>query len=226
MLRGSPFETIQPVEKLELGAVRLLAPALPTKIVAVGLNFDDHILEMGYPKPEEPLIFLKAPSALNGPEEPIRLPKQSKQVEFEGELALVILKTCKDVPEARVYENILGYSCFNDVSARDLQRKDGQFARAKSFDSFACLGPWIETELAPDRLKIETYLNGELKQSSNTAHLLFGVPKLVSFVSEVMTLYPGDIITSGTPSGVGPLRSGDLVEVRIEGIGALRNPVI
>ncbi len=223
-MRGTPFEEIQTVEELDLGSVSLLAPVLPSKIVGIGLNFDDHILEMGYPKPEEPLIFLKAPSAINGPGQPIRLPKQSRQVEFEGELAVVILKTCKDVPEAKAAECILGYSCFNDVTARDLQRKDGQFARAKSFDTFACIGPWIETALDPGNLKIETYLNGELKQSSNTAHLLFSVPKLVSFVSAVMTLYPGDIITSGTPSGVGPLKSGDLVEVRIEGIGSLQNP--
>jgi 2-keto-4-pentenoate hydratase/2-oxohepta-3-ene-1,7-dioic acid hydratase in catechol pathway len=225
-LGGDPFGTLHSDRELRLKDVKLLSPIVPNKIICIGLNYTDHILEMGGPTPEEPLIFLKAASALNGPNQPIMIPKMSRQVEYEGELAVIIGKTCRHVSEEDAPHFVLGFSCFNDVTARDLQRKDVQFARAKSFDTFACLGPWIETQLDPGQLKIETRVNGELKQSSNTSHLLFKIPQLVSFISRVMTLNPGDIISSGTPSGVGPLKSGDVAEVSIEGIGTLSNPVI
>ncbi len=197
----------------------------PTKIIGVGLNYTDHIQEMGFTTPSEPLLFLKALSSLNFHDQPICLPAMSQKVEYEGELALVIGKKGKDISEADAFAHVLGYSCFNDITARDLQRKDGQFTRGKSFDTFSCIGPWIETELDPSDLKIETRHNGELKQNSCTKNLLFPIPKLIAFISQVMTLYPGDIITTGTPSGVAPLKSGDVVEVSIEGIGTLRNPV-
>ncbi|MFO1519904.1 MAG: fumarylacetoacetate hydrolase family protein [bacterium] len=222
---GDPFGTFQLGESLELSSVKLLAPCLPSKIIGVGLNYKDHIQEMGRPTPEEPLLFLKATSSLNGPGSPILLPKMSRHVEYEGELAVIIGKKTHRATEMHASDHVFGYACFNDVTARDLQKKDGQFTRAKSFDTFSCLGPWIETEIDPSKLKIETRLNGELKQNSNTSNLLFTVPRLVSFISHVMTLFPGDVITTGTPSGVAPLKNGDLVEVTIEGIGTLSNPV-
>lgn len=225
-LGGDPFGTLHPERSLELSEVKLLPPCTPSKIIAIGLNYREHIREMGYEAPQEPLMFLKAPSALNGPGQAIVLPPSSEQVEFEGEFAVVIGKIAHRLSEAQAHEAVLGYTCFNDVTARDLQRRDGQFARAKSFDTFACIGPWIETELDPGHLKIQTRVNGELKQNSNTEEMIFKVPHLVAFVSEIMTLYPGDVITTGTPSGVGPLKAGDQVEVSIEGIGTLTNPVI
>ncbi len=225
-LSGDPFGKLQPGIQLDLKAVKLLAPLQPSKIIGIGLNYLDHIAEMGYQRPSEPLFFLKAPSALNGPGQPIVLPKTSTHVDYEGELAVIIRKTCKHVSAKEAPNFIFGYSCFNDVTARDLQRKDVQFTRAKSFDTFACIGPWIETELDPSELKLETRLNGALKQNSNTSKLLFSIPQLVAFVSEVMTLLPGDVISTGTPFGVGPLKAGDVVEVSITGIGTLTNPVI
>jgi 2-keto-4-pentenoate hydratase/2-oxohepta-3-ene-1,7-dioic acid hydratase in catechol pathway len=224
-IEGSPFGDFQLTDRFDLKAVQLLAPCVPSKIIGIGLNYKDHIREMGHPTPEEPLIFLKANSSLNGPGDPILLPKMSEQVDFEGELAVVMGKKTRHVSETHAKDHIFGYACFNDVTARDLQRKDIQFTRAKSFDTFSCLGPWIETEIDPSRLKIETRVNGETKQSSNTSELLFSVPKLVAFLSQIMTLYPGDVITTGTPSGVGPLKKGDVVEVTVDGIGTLSNPV-
>ena len=224
-MEGDPFGSFELAEHFDLSAVKLLPPCVPTKIIGIGLNYKDHIREMGLPTPEDPLIFLKANSSLNGPGDPILLPKASERVEFEGELAVVIGKKSRQISEAHVKEHLLGFTCFNDVTARDLQKKDVQFARAKSFDSFSCVGPWIETELDPSHLKIETKVNGETRQRSNTSELLFGVTKLVSFLSHMMTLLPGDLITTGTPSGVGPLKKGDVVEVIVEGIGTLSNPV-
>jgi 2-keto-4-pentenoate hydratase/2-oxohepta-3-ene-1,7-dioic acid hydratase in catechol pathway len=207
--------------------VYLLPPVKPTKIVAIGRNYKDHAAEMGKPLPEEPLLFLKPPSALVGPNEIIIYPDMSKRVDYEGELAVVIGKKARLLTEnENVQSYILGYSCFNDVTARDLQRKDVQFTRGKSFDTFAAVGPCIATEIDPSALKLKTFLNGKLKQSGNTKNLIFPIPFLVRFISRVMTLYPGDIIATGTPSGIGPMSPGDRVDVQIEGIGVLSNKVL
>ncbi|HVY56102.1 MAG TPA: fumarylacetoacetate hydrolase family protein [Thermodesulfobacteriota bacterium] len=209
------------------GEVRLLTPATPSKIVAVGLNYSDHAAEMGRELPEEPRLFIKPSTSLIAHGEKIVYPKHmSSHVDYEGELALVIKKKARHVEESDAPDYVLGYTCLNDVTARDLQSKDIQFTRAKGFDTFAPLGPAIETELDPGDLEISTYLNGERKQHSSTKHLIFSVPRLVSFISKVMTLLPGDIISTGTPSGVGPMKPGDKVEVEIEGIGKLTNYVV
>lgn len=209
----------------ELNKVKLLSPCKPTKAVCVGLNYGDHIDEMGDKRPEEPTLFIKPSSAVIGPDDYIVLPEMSTRVDYEGELAVVIKDTAKNVAEKDALNYVLGYTIANDVTARDLQAKDGQWTRAKSFDTFLPLGPWIETDLDPSNLDITTYVNGEVRQKSNTKHLIFNVPKLVSFISHVMTLNPGDVILTGTPAGVGPLKSGDVVSVEIEGIGKLTNRV-
>jgi 2-keto-4-pentenoate hydratase/2-oxohepta-3-ene-1,7-dioic acid hydratase in catechol pathway len=203
----------------------LLAPCAPTKIVAVGVNYADHAKEFGKEPPQEPLIFLKPPSAVIGPGDPIRLTPLSRRVDYEGELAVVIGKRTRNVTPARAARHILGYTIVNDVTARDLQKRDGQWARAKGFDTFAPLGPWIVAGVSPDDLKIETFVNGRRRQSSRTSQLVFNVRRLVSFISRAMTLEPGDVISTGTPAGVGPLTRGDRVEVRVEKIGALVNTV-
>ena len=204
---------------------RIMAPCVPSKIIALGLNYRDHARELGLPLPEEPLIFMKPPSAVIGPEEHILLPPESERVDYEAELAVVIGRKARRVKPEEAYDYILGYTCFNDVTARDLQQKDGQWTRAKSFDTFAPFGPWIETELDPSDLRVRSYLNGELKQDSSTRELVFSVPEIVSFVSNIMTLLPGDLIATGTPPGIGPLTAGDVIEVEIEGIGRLKNYV-
>lgn len=215
-------------EPVPLAGVQLLAPVGPSKIVAVGLNYKDHALERGKPLPEEPLLFLKPSTAVIGPGETIVYPHHmSKRVDYEGELALVIKRRASMLSALEPVEPyILGYTCFNDVTARDLQDKDKQFTRAKSFDTFAAIGPWIAVGLDPSNLDIKTYLNGKLRQSSNTRNLIFSIPDLVRFISNVMTLLPGDVITTGTPSGIGPMVPGDEVDVEIEGIGKLRNRVL
>ena len=214
-------------EVLSLPEVMLLAPCEPSKIVALGLNYRDHAAEYGSVVPEEPLIFMKPSTAVIGPDEAIVYPAMSKLVDYEAELAVVIGKTARHVPEDKAFEYVLGYTCFNDVTARDLQRKDGQFTRAKGFDTFAVIGPWIETEIPdPDNLEVEAYLNGEEKQHSNTGNMVFPVAHLISFISRIMTLLPGDVIATGTPSGIGPMGIGDVVEIRVEHIGALRNQVV
>jgi 2-keto-4-pentenoate hydratase/2-oxohepta-3-ene-1,7-dioic acid hydratase in catechol pathway len=205
--------------------VRLLAPCLPSKIVAVGLNYRDHAHELRMALPEEPILFLKPPTAVIGPGDTIIRPDMSGQVDYEAELAIVIGDRTRRIGPAEARKHILGYTCANDVTARDLQKKDGQWTRAKSFDTFCPVGPWIETELDPDDLLVESYLNGVRRQSSRTAQFIFGIDHIVSFISQVMTLEPGDLIITGTPSGIGPLRSGDEIEVRIQGIGSLTNPV-
>lgn len=205
--------------------VQSVAPTVPTKVVAVGLNYHDHAEELGMPLPDEPLLFLKPVSSVVGPGEAIRLPPESSRVDYEAELAIVIGTRAYRVNLESARDHILGYTCLNDVTARDLQKKDGQWARAKGFDTFCPVGPVIETELDTGDLVIECLVNGETKQRSTTANLIFGPEKLVSFVSQVMTLLPGDIIATGTPSGIGPLQAGDTVQVRIEGIGTLTNPV-
>lgn len=209
--------------RAHLDHVTLLAPARPTKIVAIGLNYRDHAEEMGVSLPGEPLLFLKPPSAIVGPEGQIVLPEVSSRVDYEGELGVVIGRRTKGVSPEEARGSVFGYTCVNDVTARDLQAKDGQWSRAKGFDTFACVGPAIETSIDPSNLAIETWLNGERVQASRTDQLIFDVFALVSYVSHVMTLEPGDIISTGTPSGVGALAPGDVVEVRIEGVGTLRN---
>jgi 2-keto-4-pentenoate hydratase/2-oxohepta-3-ene-1,7-dioic acid hydratase in catechol pathway len=206
-----------------LDEIKLLPPTRPSKIVAVGLNYKDHAEELKGELPDEPLLFLKPSSAVIGHLDPIIYPAMSKHVDYEGEMGIVIRKVAKDITEEEADEYIIGYTCFNDVTARDLQRKDGQWTRAKGFDTFAPLGPWIETQIDPRHLHLETLLNGERKQSSTTANLIFNHRHLVSFISRVMTLYPGDVIATGTPSGIGPMNVGDKVEVAIEGIGRLVN---
>jgi len=226
-LRGNPFKRVTfDGFTYELNSVKLLAPCTPSKIVCLGLNYRSHAEETKLPIPEVPLIFLKPSTAVIGPEEQIVLPHGARRTDYEGELGVVIGKRAKDVPEANSAEYILGYTCFNDVSERYNQRDDVQWTRAKGYDTFAPLGPWIETEAMPEDLKIETYLNGELRQSSRTSDLIFSVPRVVSFISGVMTLLPGDVIATGTPSGIGKLDSGDVVEITIEMIGTLRNPVV
>lgn len=227
-IRGSMFRKFQTAKKgIPVGDATLLPPVMPSKIIAVGLNYKDHAMERGRPLPEEPLLFLKPSSAVVGPNDIIVYPAMSKRVDFEGELAVVIKKkTARLRPDDPIDDHILGYTCFNDVTARDLQTKDVQFTRAKSFDTFACIGPCIVTDIDPSRLRLKTFLNGKLKQSGNTQNLIFSVPFLVRFVSNVMTLNPGDVITTGTPAGIGPMAPGDRVDVQIEGIGTLSNTVM
>jgi 2-keto-4-pentenoate hydratase/2-oxohepta-3-ene-1,7-dioic acid hydratase in catechol pathway len=232
--RGSPFPYpigyIMPFEpdgsQYHLSEVKLLAPCLPSKIVCLGLNYHSHAQEFKIQTPAVPLIFLKPSTAVIGPDVAIVLPHSSKRVDYEGELGIVIGKEAKDVPEDKANEYVLGCTCFNDVTERHNQKEDGQWTRAKSYDTFAPLGPLIETNIDPSDLKLETYLNGELRQSSRTCDLIFVVPKLVSFISGVMTLLPGDVIATGTPSGVGRMNPGDIVEVKIEKIGTLKNFVV
>ena len=214
-VKGSIFENFQVEEKgIPIGSVFVLAPVVPSKIVAVGVNYKDHAQEMGRALPEEPLIFLKPSSAVVGPGEKIIYPDMSTRVDYEGELAVVIKQEVRGLAEREdVSPYILGYTCFNDVTARDLQMKDTQFTRAKSFDTFAPLGPCIATDVDPGRLRIKTFLNGKLRQSSTTRNLIFPVPFLVRFISRVMRLYPGDIITTGTPAGVGSMEPGDRVDI-------------
>ncbi len=227
VIDGSPFRSIRPVgEHYRLSDVRLLAPCLPSKIVAVGLNYRSHAEEIGTPLPEAPLLFLKPSTAVIGPEDAIVYPSASSRVDFEGELGVVISKRARHVPSGEALDYVLGYTCFNDVTARDLQSRDGQWTRAKGFDTFAAFGPCIETELDPDNVPVETWLNGELKQRGNTNDLIYSVAEIISFVSGVMTLLPGDVIATGTPGGIGPMSVGDAVEIRIALIGTLRNHVV
>ncbi|MEO5877035.1 MAG: fumarylacetoacetate hydrolase family protein [Streptosporangiaceae bacterium] len=207
--------------------VRLLAPILPSKVIAIGKNYLGHVREMGGEPPAEPLIFSKPSTSIIGPGEAIRYPdKLSRQVDFEGELAVVIGRLCREVPLSRAKEVIFGYTCANDVTARDLQKRDGQWTRAKGFDTFCPLGPWISTDLDAADLEITTSVNGEVKQHSRTSQLIHEIPELIAYVSQVMTLLPGDVILTGTPEGVGPLTIGDCVTVSVEGIGDLTNRVI
>jgi 2-keto-4-pentenoate hydratase/2-oxohepta-3-ene-1,7-dioic acid hydratase in catechol pathway len=209
----------------KLSEVKLLPPCMPTKIVAVGINYRDHATEMKHQLPLDPIIFIKPNTAVIGHEDYIELTDMSEQVDYEGELALVISKKARNVEPEDAFNYILGGSCFNDVTARDLQSKDGQWTRAKSFDTFAPFGPCITTDLNYNNLELELLLNGEVKQKSNTSYFINNANKVLSYISKVMTLNPGDIIATGTPAGVGRLREGDVVEVRIEGIGTLRNYV-
>jgi 2-keto-4-pentenoate hydratase/2-oxohepta-3-ene-1,7-dioic acid hydratase in catechol pathway len=207
--------------------VRLLAPVLPTKVVAIGRNYVEHARELGNEPPSEPLMFLKPSTAVIGTGDRIVRPAQlSNRVDFEGELAVVFGRLCRDVPPARVPEVIFGYTCANDVTARDLQASDGQWTRAKGFDTFCPLGPWIETGLDPADAELTTTVNDEVKQQASTALLIHDIVTLVCYVTAVMTMLPGDVLLTGTPAGVGPLVAGDTVSVTIEGIGELTNPVV
>jgi 2-keto-4-pentenoate hydratase/2-oxohepta-3-ene-1,7-dioic acid hydratase in catechol pathway len=206
-------------------AVKILAPVLPGKIVAVGANYRDHAQEMGRQLPEEPLLFIKPSTAVIGPGDAIIYPPQSRLLHYEGELAIVIARTARNVAAADARKFVLGYTCMNDVTARDLQRKDVQFTRGKGFDTFAPLGPAIATGIDPGALELATRLNGEVRQRSHTSNLIFGCDFLVEYVSHIMTLNAGDVISTGTPGGVGEMRPGDTVEVEIEKIGCLQNIV-
>ena len=209
-----------------LNEVRFLPPVAPSKIVCVGRNYMDHIKELDHPTPPEPLIFLKPPSAIIGPEEPILLPSISNRVDHEGELAVVIGRICSQLREEDAVEPyILGYTCLNDVTARDLQNKDVQFTRAKGFDTFCPIGPLIETSLDLAAARVETFVNGTRRQSGAVSEMIFPVDVIIRWISRMMTLLPGDVVSTGTPAGVGPLAAGDVVEVVVSGVGTLRNPV-
>lgn len=210
---------------LEVEKVRLLAPVEPSKIVCVGLNYAKHIEELGHTFHDDPVIFLKPSTSLIGPADKIFLPSMSQQVEYEAELVVVIGKTAKNIPEDQVEDYIFGFTCGNDVTARDLQKKDGQWTRSKGFDTFCPIGPWIVSHLDHRNLAIRSLLNEEVRQSSNTNNFIKSVPKLISYISQVMTLNAGDLIMTGTPEGVGPMRAGDVVTIEIEGIGQLHNSV-
>jgi len=215
-------------EVLNLSSVRLLAPLAPGKIIGIGRNYAEHARELGNLPPEaEPLIFLKAPSALISPGDPILLPKASQRVDHEAELGVVIGRVARDLSEAEnPLDYVLGYSCVNDVTARDLQKKDVQFTRAKSFDTFFPFGPWIETELDPSSVQVTARVNGQVRQQGNTREMIFPISRLIRFLTGIMTLYPGDLIATGTPAGVAPLVPNDIVEVEVESIGVLSNPMI
>jgi 2-keto-4-pentenoate hydratase/2-oxohepta-3-ene-1,7-dioic acid hydratase in catechol pathway len=206
--------------------VRLLAPILASKVVCIGKNYAAHVEEMGGGTFDDPIIFLKPSTAIIGPNAPIMLPADANPVHHEGELAAVIARPCKDVPAARAAENILGYTIGNDVTARDQQRKDGQWTRAKGHDTFCPVGPWIVTDIDPSDLEIRTEVNGEVRQHSRTSMLIHDIGAIVEWISAVMTLLPGDLILTGTPEGVGPIESGDTVSVTIDGIGTLTNSVV
>ena len=223
---GSPFGEYERQDPtLPLEETRLLAPARPTKIVCVGRNYVAHAQEHNAEVPEIPLLFLKPPSAIIGPGDAILLPPQSQQVEHEAELAVVIGRRGRWIPLEEAREYILGYTIANDVTARDLQRRDGQWTRAKGFDTFCPLGPWIDTAFDPSDALITARVNDDLRQMGSTRDMVFSVAQLIAFISSVMTLEPGDVILTGTPAGVGPLHPGDVVEIHIEGLGTLRNPV-
>ena len=228
LYNGSPFVAWEPTETLiPWESVQLLAPVIPSKVVCVGKNYQEHADEMGSEVPDEPLIFMKPSTSVVGPESRVVHPPQSSEVHHEGELAVVIGKLSKNVRAEDAGPHIFGYTAANDVTARDLQRKDGKWTRAKGFDTFCPLGPGIETELDPlEKLSIVTRVNGEVRQAGFTSEMIFGVSELIEFISSIMTLLPGDVILTGTPSGVGPVRPGDFMEVEIDGIGTLGNEVV
>lgn len=226
VLDGDPlFSGITPSGKLvPLSQVRLLAPVLPrSKVVCVGKNYADHAKEMGGVVPEEPVIFLKPNTSVIGPDDTIAWPAMSNRVDFEGELAIVISRICKDVPKERAKDVILGYTLANDVTARDLQSKDGQWTRAKGFDTFCPLGPWIDTEFVPSNQRITSTLNGVIQQNAHLSDMIFDIPTIINFVSQVMTLLPGDVILTGTPAGIGPMPEKATITIAIEGLGELTN---
>jgi 2-keto-4-pentenoate hydratase/2-oxohepta-3-ene-1,7-dioic acid hydratase in catechol pathway len=212
-------------EQHPLADVRLLAPIIPTKIIGIGKNYADHAREMGGEAPEQPLIFLKPSTAVIGPGDPIARPTSIGRVDYEGELAVVIGKVCRDVTPGLAYDVVLGYMCGNDVTARDQQKTDGQWTRAKGYDTFCPLGPWIETEVDPRDVGVTTTVNGETRQSGRTSQFVHSIPDVIAFITSCMTLLPGDVILTGTPAGVGPLEVGDEVAVTVDGVGTLTNVV-
>lgn len=228
VIDGKPYSDI--IKKIDLyrnaNEVKLLAPCLPSKVVALGVNYRSHGEEMSHRIPAEPLIFIKPSTAVIGPEDGIIYPESSRRMDYEGELGVVIKTVTRHVSREEAPDYILGYTCVNDVTARDIQASDKQWTRSKSFDTFCPIGPCIETELDPDNAELETLLNGQIKQKTSTSDLIFPVYELVSFISYVMTLLPGDVIATGTTSGIGPMQPGDIVEVKIENIGTLRNHVV
>ncbi|HYJ61340.1 MAG TPA: fumarylacetoacetate hydrolase family protein [Actinomycetota bacterium] len=227
VLAGTFFTDPTPTgEELALDDVLLLAPILPSKVVCVGKNYAAHAAEFGMEVPEEPLLFLKPSTAVMGPGDAIRLLPISRRVDYEGELAVVIGRIARDVAAEEAFKVILGYTCANDVTLRDLQKTDDQWTRAKGFDGSCPLGPWIETDVDPNDVVVETRLNGETRQHASTTDLAFGVATLIEYVTTFMTLLPGDVLLTGTPEGVGALAAGDEVEVEVEGVGVLRNEVI
>jgi 2-keto-4-pentenoate hydratase/2-oxohepta-3-ene-1,7-dioic acid hydratase in catechol pathway len=223
VLRGTFFEDPLPTgETVALGDVLLLAPVLPSKMVCVGKNYAAHAAEFGTQVPEEPLLFLKPSTAVIGPGDPIRLLPISGRVDYEGELAVVIGRLARGVRAEDAFKYILGYTCANDITLRDLQKTDDQWARAKGFDGSAPIGPWIETDLDPNDAIVRTRLNGEIRQQSSTSEMVFGVATLIEYITVFMTLLPGDVLLTGTPEGVGALSDGDVVEVEVEDVGVLR----
>lgn len=228
VITGDPiYQGIQKTAaKLDLTKVRLLAPVIPrSKIVAIGKNYADHAAEMGGVVPEEPIIFIKPNTTVIGPSDTIVWPQMAPSIDYEAELAIVIGRVCKEVPVERVNDVIFGYTLANDITCRELQKKDGQWARAKGFDTFCPLGPWIETDFIPGNQRIATTLNGEIKQDAHLSDMIFKVPEIIAFVSSVMTLLPGDVIITGTPAGIGPMPEKSTVAVSIEGLGQLTNKV-
>jgi 2-keto-4-pentenoate hydratase/2-oxohepta-3-ene-1,7-dioic acid hydratase in catechol pathway len=226
ILRGTFFEDPLPTgETAPLGDVLLLAPVLPSKMVCVGKNYAAHAEEFGMDVPEEPLLFLKPSTAVIGPGDPIRLLPISRRIDYEGELAVVIGRLARGVRAEDAFKFILGYTCANDVTLRDLQKTDDQWARAKGFDGSAPLGPWIETDLDPNDAIVRTSLNGEIRQQASTSEMVFGVATLIEYITVFMTLLPGDVQLTGTPEGVGRLADGNVVEVEVDGVGVLRNQV-
>lgn len=228
ILKGDPiYAGIVPTEtKVGLSEVKLLTPVIPrSKVVCIGKNYSDHAAEMNSVVPDEPIIFLKPNTSVIGPHDTIQWPRMSERVDYEGELAIVIGRICKDVPKERFSDVIFGYTIANDVTARDLQSKDGQWTRAKGFDTFCPIGPWIETDFLPGSQTLSTTVNGEVKQSEPLSSMIFKIPEIIAFVTQVMTLLPGDVILTGTPAGIGPMGAGSIVEVTIEGLGTLTNKV-
>lgn len=225
LISDEPFAAWEPEGLVLLRDAQLLAPTVPTKVVCVGLNYRPHIAEMGHDMPSEPVIFLKPSTSVIGPGDTVPLPRGVGRVDHEAELAVVIgRRTHRATPEI-AEANVLGFTCGNDVTAREVQKRDGQWTRAKGFDGFCPLGPWIDTDVDPSELTIECLVNGEVRQHASTSDMLFGPYELVSFISQTMTLVPGDVVLTGTPGGIGELEAGDTVEVRIEGVGSLVNPV-
>ena len=221
----APFDDLERKDFYSLDDVNILPPVQPSKVVCVGLNYQDHAQELNMDLPEEPILFIKPPTTVIGPDNPIIYPPQCHQLDYEAELAVVIGRETRFTSKNDARDHIAGYTILNDVTARDLQRKDGQWTRAKSFDTFCPIGPWIETDMDPSHQDISLKLNGEVKQNSNTENMIFSVEELVEFISHIMTLNQGDIIATGTPPGVGSMNVEDIVEVKIEGIGTLSNKI-
>jgi len=228
-IKGEPFSGIElDGSEYPLSEIRLLAPCEPSKVVCVGKNYLDHINELKNltgDKPENPLLFIKPSTSVIGPEEAVIYPSITERVDYEAELAVVIKKRAKNIRRDELKDYVLGYTCLNDVTARDVQIREGQWTRGKSPDTFCPIGPWIETEIEPQNLELKGILNGETKQHSNTELMIFPVDELIAFITQSITLLPGDVVATGTPAGIGPMQVGDVVEVEIEGIGTLRNPI-